>query len=231
MKKLAFVTAALLSMTLCAGNAMADHDPVMCTVEINYNGHEYGGHDDGINEMDAKMGAKEEACDRACRKDGDDCEHNCMRRAFVRSEKCVENPRAKRGKDFRDDVLCRVSVSYKGDRYDGSDSDKNVNKAVDSAKEEACDAACHNDKRCERDCRVRADVVMAECTDRNDHVVHKVGTVPPKPGMGPQGAPVPPPPGPKPGPGVHGAPVPPPHPAPAPQPKPGPKPKPGKGKH
>ena len=183
MKKLCCVFLTFAALTLCANNAMADDDPVWCFVEINYHGSDFGGHDDGITEEAAIHEAKEEACDRACRKDGDACEQDCMMRAVVKGHECKENPKANKNNP-KGDYDCRIAIRYNGSDYHGINNDHHLDKTAREAVEKACENACQSQdkpKKCEHKCRVNAEVIGTECFDKNDRLVLNQGQLPPRP--------------------------------------------------
>lgn len=186
MKKLSVIVFSALLMAGSFGvNAFADHDPILCNVEINYRGQDYGGHDDADTEKEALNDAKEEACERACRMSGDACEKDCMRNADIRSQSCRNNQKQlnnDKDKDS-DEYFCRVLIQYQGQELDGYDSEHSIEKAGRDAVEDACDQYCENrpdEDRCERDCRINASVLGMGCTDRNKKPVHQQGRFAPK---------------------------------------------------
>ena len=183
MKKWSFILATMLALTVFSGNVMADDDPILCNVEINYKGQEYGGHDDASTNDEAIHDAKEEACERACRKGGDACEHDCMVHAIVKKQDCQSNPKADKSRP-KGEIDCRVAIRYNGSEYHAVEHESRADKAMRDAVEEACESACfaqNNHKQCERSCRVNAEVIGSECMDRNDHVVRNEGKLPPRP--------------------------------------------------
>ena len=116
MKRLSCIFFALSALMFWGGNAMADDDPIWCFVEIHYNGMDFGGHDDGESEDVAIHEAKEEACERACRKSGDDCELACMNSAVVKKHECKPNPKANKNNP-KGEYDCRVSIKYNNLEY------------------------------------------------------------------------------------------------------------------
>ena len=183
MKKWFCAISALAALMLFGGNAMADDDPVLCSVAINYKGMDLGGRDDGADDASAIHEAKEEACDRACRKGGDACEHDCMAHAVVKKHDCKPNPKANKNRD-KWEYDCRVAIRYEGNEYHAFDDDRDVDKAVRDAVEDACEIACQGQgkpKKCEHRCRVNAEIIGRECIDRNDKIPVHEGKLPPRP--------------------------------------------------
>ena len=183
MKKLSLILSTLMALTLFSGNAMADNDPIICHIEINYKGQDFGGHDDGVEEAAALHEAKEEACERACRKGGEACELDCMANAVVKNQQCKANPKADQNNP-KGDYDCRASIRFNGNNYEGIDNDHHIDKAARDAVEEACESACRGQdkaKKCEHQCRVNAEVLGTECFDQNDKIVRNIGQLPPRP--------------------------------------------------
>ena len=180
MKRLSCILFSLVSLTFWGGNAMADDDPIICSVEINYQGKDYGGHDKGDTNEEALHDAKEEACERACR-DVDTCERTCMETAVVKNYECKGNPKVKNPKD---EYECRVGIRYNNMDYVAIDDDHNMDKAIRDAVEEACEHACFDQdkpKKCEHSCRINAEITGTECFDQNDSIVLNKGQLPPRP--------------------------------------------------
>ena len=183
MKRIGCVLFTLAALTFWGGNAMADNDPIMCHVEINYNGMDFGGHDDGVTEEAALYDAKEEACERACRKSDEACELSCMETAVVRKQSCKQNPKADKNNP-KGEFDCRVAIRYDGLEGHAIDDAHHLDKAIREAIESACENACLGQdkvKKCEHKCHVKADVMGMECFDQNDKLVKNEGSLPPRP--------------------------------------------------